>query len=46
MMKNTLRCYLTPEIEVLPIYAERGFSASSPQQLPNYEEDDDIIIIG
>ena len=45
MKKNILRCYLTPEIEVLSIYAERGFSASSPQ-LPQYKEDDDIIVIG
>ena len=46
MKQTELRCYLAPEIEVLSIYAEMGFSASSPQQLPNYEEDDDIIIIG
>ena len=45
MNRDILWCYLAPEIEVLSIYAERGFSASSPQ-LPQYKEDDDVIVIG
>ena len=45
MKQTELRCYLAPEIEVQSIYVERGFSVSSPQ-LPQYKEDDDIIIIG
>ena len=45
MNKSKLRCYLTPEIEALSIYTEKGFSASC-SQLPQYKEDDDVIIIG
>ena len=46
MNRNEQRCYLTPEIEVNEVEVERGFSLSTTQQLPNYKEDGDIIIIG
>lgn len=36
--------YLAPEFEELSIVVERGFDGSS--QLPEYEEDDDIIELG
>ncbi|MBO5855041.1 MAG: hypothetical protein J6Q62_00070 [Alistipes sp.] len=39
------RDYLTPEIEVLYIVVEQGFVGSTGQ-LPEYEEDDDEIILG
>ena len=37
--------YLAPKIEVETIEVEKGFSVSIPQ-LPEYKEDDDVIIIG
>jgi hypothetical protein len=37
--------YLAPEIEMLDIDVEHGFSGSVGQ-LPEYEEDDDVIILG
>ena len=46
MMKTDDFGYLTPEIEVNEVEVERGFSLSTTQQLPNYKEDGDIIIIG
>lgn len=39
------RDYFTPEIEVLYIVAEQGFVGST-EQLPEYEENDDEIILG
>ena len=45
MNKSKLRCYLSPEMEVNYVVVEQGFSLST-SQLPNYKEDDDIIIIG
>ena len=45
MEKNEQRCYLAPEIAVLYIVVEQGF-VDSTGQLPEYEEDDDEIILG
>lgn len=45
MQSNQSRDYLTPEIEMLDIDVEQGFSGSGGQ-LPEYEEDDDVIILG
>ena len=45
MEKIEPRCYLAPEIEVLYIVVEQGFVGSTGQ-LPEYEEDDDEIILG
>lgn len=39
------RDYLAPEIEALYIVVEQGFVGSTGQ-LPEYEEDDDEIILG
>lgn len=41
MKQNKQEVYVVPEFEVLSIVVERGFDGSS--QLPEYEEDDDII---
>ena len=42
--------YLTPEVEVLETVVELGFvgsgGESSDSQLPEYDEDDDVITIG
>lgn len=43
--KLPLNIYLAPEIDFLTIAVEEGFSTSEGQ-LPEYEEDDDVIIIG
>lgn len=43
MKKNEL--YLAPEVDVLEIAVEQGFSASGGQ-LPEYKDDDDVIVIG
>lgn len=43
MQKNEL--YLAPEVDVLEIAVEQGFS-SSMGQLPEYNDDDDVIVIG
>ena len=45
MEKIEQRCYLAPEIAVLYIALEQGFVGSTGQ-LPEYEEDDDDIILG
>lgn len=45
MTLHKQRGYLTPEIEVLYIVVEQGFVGSTGQ-LPEYEEDDDEIILG
>ena len=45
MTKHKHRDYLTPEFDVLEIEVEQGFG-SSGGQLPEYEEDDDVIILG
>jgi hypothetical protein len=45
MTLHKQRDYLTPEIEVLYIVVEQGFVGSTGQ-LPEYEEDDDEIILG
>lgn len=45
MTKHKQRDYLAPEIEMLYIGVEQGFSGSVGQ-LPDYEEDDDVIILG
>lgn len=45
MTKHKQRDYLAPEIEMLDIDVEQGFSGSGGQ-LPEYEEDDDVIILG
>lgn len=45
MTKHKQRDYLAPEIEMLDIDVEQGFSDSGGQ-LPEYEEDDDVIILG
>ena len=45
MALHKQRGYLTPEIEVLYIVVEQGFVGSTGQ-LPEYEEDDDEIILG
>lgn len=45
MTKHKQRDYLAPEIEMLDIDVEQGFSGSVGQ-LPEYEEDDDVIILG
>lgn len=37
--------YLAPEVEVIEAIVEQGFEGSGGQ-LPDYEEDDDVIIIG
>ena len=37
--------YIAPEIDVLYIVVEQGFVGSTGQ-LPEYEEDDDVIILG
>ena len=41
--------YLAPEVEVMETVVELGFSGSVgsvDQQLPEYDEDDDVITIG
>lgn len=43
--KLPLNIYLAPEIDFLTIAVEEGFSISEGQ-LPEYKEDDDVIIIG
>ena len=45
MIKHGLKEYLVPDIEVLQIVVEKGFTGSSGQ-LPEYEEDDDVIVLG
>ena len=45
MNRNEQRVYLAPEIEVLYIVVEQGFVGSTGQ-LPEYEEDDDEIVLG
>jgi hypothetical protein len=45
MTKIEQRGYFAPEIEVLYIVVEQGFVGSTGQ-LPEYEEDDDEIILG
>lgn len=37
--------YLAPDAEVVTVAVERGFNGSG-SQLPDYDEDDDIIILG
>ncbi len=37
--------YLAPEVEIIEVAVEYGFEGSRGQ-LPDYEEDDDVIIIG
>lgn len=37
--------YIRPEIEILTIVVEQGFVGSTGQ-LPEYEEDDDVIVLG
>lgn len=37
--------YHTPKVDVLKIAIEQGFS-SSGSQLPEYDEDNDVIVIG
>ena len=43
MKKNEL--YLTPEVDVLEIAVEEGFFGSVGQ-LPEYDDDDEVIEIG
>lgn len=43
MKRNEL--YLAPEVDVLEIAVEEGFIGSTGQ-LPEYEEDEDVIEIG
>lgn len=43
MQKNEL--YLAPEVDVLKVAVEQGF-IGSVDQLPEYDEDDDVIEIG
>ena len=43
MKHNKQDEYLAPELEVVTVEVERGFSDS---QLPEYEEDDDHITLG
>ena len=43
MQKKDL--YLAPEVDVVEIAVEQGFSGSVGQ-LPEYKEDDDVIVIG
>ena len=43
MTQTEQQHYLAPEFEVLDIEVEQGFSDS---QLPEYEEDDDHIVLG
>ena len=45
MKQTKQQHYLAPEIEVLYIVVEQGFVGSTGQ-LPEYEEDDDEIILG
>lgn len=45
MKYNTLLEYLAPDVEVVEAIVEQGFEGSGGQ-LPDYEEDDDVIIIG
>ena len=40
-----LNIYLAPKMDILTFAVEEGFSGSGGQ-LPEYEEDDDVIIIG
>lgn len=40
-----LNIYLPPEMDMLTFAVEEGFSGSGGR-LPEYEEDDDVIIIG
>ena len=37
--------YTTPHVDVVMVAVEQGFESSS-SQLPEYEEDDDVIVIG
>ena len=43
MKHNKQEEYLAPEFEVVAVGVEQGFSDS---QLPEYEEDDDHIVLG
>ena len=45
MQKNNMNSYLVPEVEVENFTVEQGF-AISDSTLPDYREDDDVIIIG
>ena len=45
MTNHKQRDYLAPEFDVLEIEVEQGFGGSGGQ-LPEYEEDDDVIILG
>ena len=50
MNQNKQKEYLAPEVEVLETVVELGFvgsgGGSSDSQLPEYDEDDDVITIG
>lgn len=43
MTQTEQQHYLAPEFEVVMVGVEQGFSDS---QLPEYEEDDDHIVLG
>ena len=46
MKTKQQKYYLAPEVEVLETVVELGFIGSGNQQLPEYDEDDDVITIG
>lgn len=48
MKTNKRQEYLNPEIEISEVVVELGFAVTGgdKEQLPEYEEEDDIIIIG
>lgn len=43
MRKNEI--YTAPDVDVLEVAVEQGFIGSGGQ-LPDYEEDDDVIVVG
>ena len=45
MKTDALKIYHSPQFELLTIDVEFGF-AGSKGQLPEYGEDDDVIVIG
>ncbi|MBQ5738063.1 MAG: hypothetical protein IIV55_03350 [Alistipes sp.] len=38
--------YITPDVEVITVSVEQGYSLSEGSTTPEYKEDDDIIVIG
>lgn len=46
MKKRDKETYLAPTLEWQEIDIEQGFAASPPGQLPEFDDDDDEIVVG